>query len=419
MKGFKVNGWLLGLLWLAALAACTTTQNGSQLPVESTDPLAGIWRGTINMQGQELPFNFEVALMDSAAYEFTLINGAERIPLDNISPTADSIILPMHIFDTEMRLQLGQDLLRGIWQKNYYTDYVLPVKAVKGISHRFAPPASNAPGNVHGRWAVTFDYEGEKTQAIGEFRQDGSRVEGTFLTPLGDYRFLQGNMNGNNLSLSAFDGEHAFLFLATLQENGSLKGQFWSGKSWYETWTAVRNDTAQLPDPESLTYLKEGYDRFDFSFPDLDSNMVSLSDPAYQGQVVIVQLFGTWCPNCMDETAFLSEWYRRNKGRGVKIVALSYERKPEFAYAKERIERLTARFNPEYKFLVAGTSDKEAASKTLPMLNEVLAFPTTLFIDRQGKVRKIYTGFSGPGTGQAYVKYREAFNNTIDALLTE
>ena len=102
----------------------------------------------------------------------------------------------------------------------------------------------------------------------------------------------------------------------------------------------IKDDNASLPDAEALTYLKEGYDRITFSFPDVSGKPISLTDEKYQNKVVIIQLLGTWCPNCMDETLFLADWYRRNKDRGVEIIGLAYERKDDFSYASERVKKM-------------------------------------------------------------------------------
>ena len=59
------------------------------------------------------------------------------------------------------------------------------------------------------------------------------------------------------------------------------------------------------------------------------------------------------------------------------------------------------------------------AAKRLPQLNGIYAFPTTLFLDRKGRVRRIYTGFSGPATGNHYPKLIEDFDSTVEQLLAE
>jgi thiol-disulfide isomerase/thioredoxin len=221
------------------------------------------------------------------------------------------------------------------------------------------------------------------------------------------------------MQLSTFDGNHAYIFTASKQADGSLMGEFYSGKTHMEFWEATKNENAALADPESLTYLKKGFEKIEFSFPDVDKKAVTLNDEKYKNKVVILQLFGTWCPNCMDETKFLAPWYRDNKDRGVEIIGLAYERKDDFTYASERVKKMIDKLNVPYDFVIAGTNNKEKASETLPQLNRVVAFPTTIFIGKDGKVKKIHTGFSGPGTGIYYDQFVQHFNETVNELLNE
>jgi thiol-disulfide isomerase/thioredoxin len=237
------------------------------------------------------------------------------------------------------------------------------------------------------------------------------------MTPTGDYRFLEGNIVEDQVMLSTFDGNHAFLFHATIKGDSLVNGSFWSGKQWYEHWYGVQNQLAQLPHPDSLTFLKPGYDRITFTFPDLKGNPVSLDDPRYQDKVVILQIFGTWCPNCLDETRFLSEWYRDNQEEDVAIIGLAYEQKADFDYSSSRVQKMVEKLSVPYDFLIAGTADKEEASKTLPMLNHIMSFPTMIIIDRKGEVVRIHTGFNGPGTGIHYEKFVTDFTAMMEEIL--
>jgi thiol-disulfide isomerase/thioredoxin len=182
---------------------------------------------------------------------------------------------------------------------------------------------------------------------------------------------------------------------------------------------AKRNDNAELPNPDSLTFLKPGFKKLEFAFPDADSNMVSLSDKKFKKKVVVVQIMGSWCPNCMDETKFLADYYSKNKNRGFEIIGLDYERIAKFSTAKNNLLRLKKQYNIDYTLLFAGSTDKASRAKTLPMLNDILAFPTTIYLDKKGRVRKIHTGFSGPATGRYYEKWKEDFSGFIDKLLDE
>lgn len=377
----------------------------------------GIWRAVIAIQGRELPFNFEVTRDNGGGYDIQLINAAERLLLDEVSISGDSLDVALHIFDANIQAKIDGDSIRGLFIKNYEDDYRLPFSAAYGQDHRFEKTSDSPPADFSGKYQVTFVHEFDTTQAIGVFEQSGNRVTGSFLTPTGDYRFLEGIADGAELRLSAFDGNHLYLFTALKVDDQKIQGEFFSGKTWKETWVAVQNDQAKLPDAESLTYLKEGHERVRFEFPDVEGKMTSLDDEKYRNKVVILQLLGTWCPNCMDETKFLAPWYDENRDRGVEIIGLAYERKPDFDYASARVKKMVAKMGVKYDILIAGTDDKEKAAETLPMLSAVVAFPTTIFIGKDGKVKKIHTGFNGPGTGIYFEQFKENFNQTVNELL--
>lgn len=399
---------ILHLLSVSFLFSCSTKQ--------ALKP--GAWRGLVDVQGQELPMNFEVAVNDNE-YQITLKNLDEKILLDEIEIKDDSVIMHMHIFDTEIRAKIDGETLSGYYTKNYEKDYKLPFTASFGKEYRFVEVSNDTFEDFSGTYDVDFVHEGDTTVAVGIFNQTGNQVSGTFLTTIGDYRYLEGNVVNDQMMLSTFDGNHSFLFKARKLEDGSLTGDYWSGLSWYESWTGIPNANAALPDAESLTFLKEGFDKIEFSFPDLSGIMVSLTDDQFKNKVLILQIFGTWCPNCMDETRFLSQWYSKNKDKEVKILGLAYEAKDDFDYASDRVKKMKERLSVPYDLVIAGYKDKEEAAKTLPMLNHIMSFPTTIFIGKDGKVKRIHTGFSGPGTGIHYERFIQRFNETINACLSE
>jgi thiol-disulfide isomerase/thioredoxin len=404
------NLYLFGIVSL--LLACS--------PQKEKIDLSGKWIGEINMQDKIMPFEMQLKEAQDGNITATIINGEEEIILDEIEKRNDSLHIPLHIFDITIDVKIGNNVLAGTYTKHYEDDYVLPITFHQG-KDRFISNSDQEPADFSGKWEVTFiePKEQDTTQAVGIFRQNREDVKGTFLTPLGDYRYLVGIVEGEQMKLSTFDGNHAFLFEAELQEDNTLKGDFFSGKDWYESWTAFRNEDVKLPHPDSLTYLKKGYDNIYFNFPNLEGEKVSLKDEKYQDKVVIVQIFGTWCPNCMDETKFLTKWYDENKDRGVEIIGLAYEARDDFQYAKSRVEKMINKYDVKYDFLIAGTNDKEEASKTLPMLNRVISFPTMIIIDKNGELVSIHTGFSGPGTGKYYDEFVENFNTKMDRLLNK
>lgn len=383
----------------------------------------GTWRGLLQLGQQELPFLLEISAKPDGQLQGYLVNGQEKLLLDSIRVSGDSVVIPLHIFDADLRARINEqeDALQGEWIRyNLKKPFRVGFTAKWGEKNRFEKTPRPADFTYTGKWDVVFeDAEGKKETAVGVFRQQDNQVQGTFLLATGDYRYLDGQVSGRQLQLSTFDGANAYLFTAQPREDGQLQGRFFDGPSGRSTWTARRNAQAALPATDTLTYLKPGYDRLAFTFPNLEGKPVSLTDAKYRGKVVVVQLMGSWCPNCMDETAYLAPFHRQNRGRGVEVIGLAYEQSPEFEKAKKRLERLKTRFGIDYELLVAGVRDKEEAAKTLPMLNHVMAFPTTILVDKKGHVRRIHTGFSGPGTGKYYEEFVEDFEKTIAKLLQE
>jgi thiol-disulfide isomerase/thioredoxin len=302
----------------------------------------------------------------------------------------------------------------------------MPFRATRGELPRFQPAPAAKPtsvADVSGIWKAAFVDADGTSPARGEFHQDAgtNHVVGTFLTPTGDDRYLEGSFENGVLRLSTFDGAHAFLFQARAASDGTLAGDYWSRDSYHATWTATRTDDAgaALPDGWKDVALTNAEGRFQFRFPDLDGHSVSLSDERFRGKVVLVNIFGSWCPNCNDEAPLLAAWDRKYRGQGLEIVGLAYELTGRAARDREMVERFAKRHNIGYTLLLAGVSDKAKASATLPDITRVLAFPTSIFVGRDGKVRKIYSGFAGPGTGKHYDELRAEIESLIETMLRE
>lgn len=398
----------------------------SQMAFSQTHLQSGDWLGSLDLGVEKLPIRFGV-LEKKGKLMLEIRNAKERILVKEVTQEGDSICAKMPIFDSEFCLKMAQNgkQLTGIWFNHARKDKnKLPF--VAEFVGKQANKTTKASFSVTGKWEVHFSPEkpDETTPAIGEFVQKGNHVTGTFLTETGDYRFLEGEWNEkeSNLRLSCFDGSHAFLFTAE-KEGENLKGMFYSGAHWQETWEAKRiaGNKADfvLKSADSLTYLKPGYDKIAFSFPDLNHKKVSLSDAKYQNKVVIIQIMGSWCPNCMDETKLFTEWYKKYHAQGLEIIALAYERSEDFQTAAKNVSRLQQHFGAGYDFLIAGTSSKTAAATTLPMLNEIVAYPTAIILDRKGNINTIHTGFSGPGTGQHYLDFVKEKTALLEKLLAK
>lgn len=382
----------------------------------------GTWNCSLQLTPDaQLPFLLSVS--DSANWKYIfIINGAERIRVQSYRQQGDSIFIIPSVFQTEIKARVIDDAEFGnnISLSGIFIDYA------RAGSYTIPFHAQLAKDEIENAFETKFDFTGkweahfsptttDSSSAIGIFKQEEKKITGTFLTTTGDYRFLSGTVTDNVMVLSAFDGAHLFLFKAEMQNDKTLKGEFWSGKHWHESWVAKRNNNFELPASDKLTFLKDGWKSLQFSFPDADSNLVSLTDEKFEHKVMLVQISGSWCPNCMDETRVLIPLYEKYHEQGLEIIMLNYERKDDWSFIQQTLKHEQQVFQIPYPILFAGLTSK--SSESLPMLNKISGYPTLIIMDREGIVRKTITGIDGPATGDLYEKWKDDLESYVEKLL--
>ena len=387
----------------------------------------GQWYASLKLdETHQLPFLIDVVKSEKSQ-AFYILNGNERILLKEATYAGDSIFISFPAFASELRVKIeNKKFLTGRWYNHAKKgNYYLPFWSKLNEQPRY--PDVQQSIDVAGKWEVTFDYNSENPEkAIGIF-EDGSYkcgyggkrdniIIGTFLTETGDYRFLEGATTKDSLYLSTFDGSHAFLFSASLNKD-TLWGEFLSGKHYKTNWFAIKNPDAELGDPDSLTYLVND-NPIQFSLPNVDGTTYSYPNEATKGKVTMIQLMGTWCPNCLDESRYLKE-LRETYGDQLEIIAVTFETQKELSDKVAKVQDYRVNLGLDYTFLIGGDACKSCATELFPMLNEVISFPTVVFIDKKGEIRKIHTGFNGPGTGSYYTEFVESTNAFVKTLITE
>lgn len=381
----------------------------------------GYWTGSLELNKQNnLPFKFEVS-GKKRDFTITVINGEEMITLEKGDIINDSIHFSFPSFNSKLILhKKGRKKLIGYWQNlNKGIDYKIPFRGKYGYKTRF--PISSLPETfpyLDGKWETTFEPRTDGAyKAIGIFHQHENKVDGTFLTETGDFRYMEGNVTNDSLFLSCFDGSHAFLLKGRIDQD-SLKGQFYSGKHWKSEWEARCNEAFTLTNPDSLTYLVTE-EPFTFTLKDLQGKNFTYPNEQFSNKVTIIQIMGTWCPNCMDETEYFNQLYKKYHDQGLEIISVGYEVGSSFEEHSLKIKKLKEKYNLPFLFLVGGAANKGLASEHFRMLNQIISFPTAIFIGKDGVVRKIHTGFNGPGTGEYYLEYTKETESFINSLLEE
>lgn len=378
---------------------------------ETTPQLnSGLWRASLFTQDSvEIPFVFEVKISADDTL-IDIITGDHRYEVKDIKVAEDSLFINMPLYSSTFNLKITKAGLEGSLIRS---SYVMPFKAEANNSKRFSEEHA-IQGVAAGRWQITL---GDK-ELIGEFEESENMVTGSFLSPSGDYRFFEGIVNKEGkLMMSCFDGGFIRLFTAEIDGDTLRNIKMHSGFSSLEEGNGFRNPDAALPDAYSVTGLKKGYTTLGFTFPDMDGNPVSLSDERFKNKITVVQISGSWCPNCLDESKFLMEMLERYN-ENMEVICLTFERSDDFETAKREAMKLVEVAGITYPVLITGHTPANVKT-ALPELDNFRAFPTSLIIDKKGNIRKIHSGFSGPGTGIHYRNFVKEFTSFVDSLIAE
>lgn len=386
---------------------------------ESQTPILGRWRGTFKLRENiDVPFVFEFRKKAANQIGIFFINGKEQFDGGVVEQKGDSVFAYIDQFENVMALKLeGNDRLSGVLKKQNGTGVPTQLTAEKGNKSRFLINSEEPKQNFSGTYQVVFKSPtGKIDTTVAVFNQRGAELAATFLRITGDSRFLDGVVVGDRFYLSSFIGSGIAYYEGSFNSAGQIEGEQIGAKA-STMFAGILKKDAALPDAYQLTMMKPGYSSFDFSFPDLEGRRVSLKDKQFENKAVVLTIGGSWCPNCMDEAAFLAPWYKENKKRGVEVVSIHYERSNDSVYAKKGMDRFKNRFGITYTQLFGGIADNNVVLSTLPALQTFVAFPTTIFLDRQKKVRAIHTGFSGPATGEFYESFKKEFNQHVAEIL--
>jgi thiol-disulfide isomerase/thioredoxin len=383
-----------------------------------------------------LPFIAEIQLNDRLQIQvivalaeknpnspITIYNGKEVYQLSVKKRIGDTIVYQFPAQDAEWRVAFEKDFseARGWWiNYNKKVPVRYPVHLYMTLSEMIPKPDTIFP-ELFGRWKVVFEPGTPNEEVlVGVFQQEmNGRIFGSFLSETGDYRYLHGYAANGKLHLQTYTGYWAFVVEADLNGSNEMTGVFYSGGKSSTPFKATRDETVQLRNEAELTYLIKRDERV------VLNNLIKLNgrktnlDFSKNGQVTLIQIMGTWCPNCIDETNLLRALKETYGPKGLEIIALGFEVGADSKKQRSRLKKFAKDLQVNYPVYLAGTSSKEAAAAYFPMLNGIMSFPTSILVDRQGKIIAIHTGFSGPATGTAYTELVEKFKQEIEGALNE
>jgi peroxiredoxin len=377
---------------------------------------AGRYDATIRIGDQVVPFRFEL-FGDGPNLQGTFFNGEERLTSSGGRFRDGNLNLQWDYLATSLDATVKDGVIDG-----QYTGSVGPrdkgahsfhaVRAVK------APEADPGAPSIAGLWVIPNNSpKGEKAWRF-VVQQKGGEVSAAILRVDGDTGAIEGVYKNGKFVLSHFSGFRPNVMEVTLLKNGDLD-ILQNGKTKL---SAVRAEVAQargipLPtDPTQHTRVKDASEPFRFSFPNLNGKLVSNTDERFQNKVVLVEVSGSWCPNCHDEAPFLVELYRRYHDRGLEIVTLSFEEADQLQ-DPVRLRAFVKKYGIEYTMLLCGEQDD--ANVKLTQAENWNAWPTTFFLGRDGRVHSVHAGFPSTGSGDLFRQAKADFVATVEGLLAE
>lgn len=371
----------------------------------------GHWRGLVHYEQENVPFEFLVEYTSEKTV-IIIINGEERIQIDNSEIREDSIIIKLQPFDAEIRAKYSKTSMNGEWKKGYRKEGV-PFTA-NYAQQRFSN-SNKSSKKIPSKWQLEFSpSSGNSSSAVGLFTTSNGIVQGSILSQTGDYRYFSGVFRNDSLLVSSFDGAHGFLFKASIIKD-KLSGVFYFDRDYSEKVSGVANSEASLSNPfQKVQGGQRPY--FDILSAGDPSKKVKKED--YFGKILIIQLFGTWCPNSMDQTNFLTNWYS-NKPKDVELIGITYEPNFSTAYGNSRISSYESNMGIQYDVFLGGELSKGQAALAFPFIDKINAFPTLMILDKDGFIRYVSNYFNGPATGTYYDEFKLEFNKIIKELQSE
>ncbi|HMF95807.1 MAG TPA: TlpA disulfide reductase family protein [Vicinamibacterales bacterium] len=405
----------------AVLLAVPSLTPAARAAAQSAPPrVDGLWDATIETATATIPFRFEIATQGTKATGF-FFEGDRKVESSEGTYTGAELKLVWDHLNTVLELALHGDSLTGS-----YVNRRPNSRPQKVEMKRFAPVTADVSNVLQATGTWEMRRIAEEVSAPRDtrtwrvfLRQSGAEVAGSILRVDGDTGTLVGRWNGGKLTLSHFAGERANLFEATPNPDGTLNVTL-NGNAHY---LVVRSSEARAkgipepPDPSRYTSVKDPTTPFRFAFPDLTGKTVSNTDATFKGKVVILSIGGSWCPNCHDEAPFLSELYRDYRTRGLEVIGLMFENDADPAVARPRVQSFIKKYGVTYPMLLAGTTQN--IGEKLPQIVNFGAYPTTIYLGRDGKVRSIHAGFASPATGEEHTRLKTELRELVERLVAE
>jgi len=398
-------------LILLALSAVSLPTAGQAQSID------GLWDATVTVSNVAIPFRIELSSKGTEVKSY-FFNGDERVNPSTQGSYGDGFLdLKFASYATELKATFKDGTLTGSYESG-------PAKSYPFQAKRHNPSLAPAPDSrvplIDGRWEI--QVKSSKGESAWHFivQQSGARVSAAILRVDGDTGALSGSYQDGKFLLSHFTGERPFYLEVTPLADGTLQLEL-SNYQETQTLLAFRPEAARAKgfappdDPTQHTKLKNPNEPLHFSFPDLQGRIVSDQDARFREKVVLVNITGSWCPNCHDEAPFLEALYEKYRDQGLEIVALDFEPAEQLTDLS-RLRAFIERYGIKYTYLVAG--EPSQLNERIPQAENLNAWPTTFFVGRDGLVHDVRTGFTSRASSEFDSDLKQEIDNDVARLIS-
>ncbi|MCT4643318.1 MAG: TlpA family protein disulfide reductase [Bacteriovoracaceae bacterium] len=380
------------ILLIPLLTSCFTSED-----------ISGTWSFKLNTQNNPIPFKVNI---DKEQRFFEITNSEEILKFE-ITKNENKYIIPIANHDSAIELELKDKKLVGYWIKyNRKSDYKLSVIGKKeelDLNVKF-------PTNFPKRWKIIFtDKMNRKKDALLLFTKNHASI----LTSTGDYRYLRPVFKENRLNLYGFDGTFAFNF-SGIWSLENFKGTMYAGLNWTQNFSAKPDYNFLLPDPTTVTKVKKS--ALDLCLPTLNDDKICLNRKSKRPKVI--QIFGSWCPNCIDETKFIQDYKNKHKPK-VDFYIVAFERAPNKKLAIKALKKARKLYGIDYPIMIGSYTKDKKVEDIFYGVDNFASFPTTVYVDKNNNIRKVHSGFTGPATGKYYEEFVREFDFLLKKLQSE
>jgi thiol-disulfide isomerase/thioredoxin len=394
---------LLSLISLIILFSCSANNS-----------LQGRWELTIQLQDQELPVIIKLIENQAGEISGELYNSSEIQQL-NGKIQGQKFAIDIGVHYAKFVGKISGDKLTGHWIRTNKKNYQIPFSGVRSAKLTLNKESATKQSmiNMSGKWKVALD---DNKYGLGLFKQTGSRVQGSILTTTGDYRFLDGQIKNNRVKLFGFDGVFSYVIDMVLGGD-KFQAKIFSGKSYKSEISGVKDDSFELANANTLTELINAKPLV-LQMNSIANKMIDLDGADFKGKAKVIQIFGSWCPNCIDESNFFVKWRKENQAKlnNIKFIAVSFEKTNTREEAVRNLRKVQNKLGMDYDIILADFDKSIAVTDIFP-IKKTIAFPTTIFLDKENKVYKVHTGFAGQATGEYFDKFTKEFDESIEYLI--